>query len=261
MKSSKKAQQPRPKYKHNLGASDSTFNRFKAFAEPLVEDTNDAMRNTLYRAEAFPPNIPAHIIVAFLQYLSQRENIEEEITLQHEQINKNFIEHWDTWIPTIKPREESALSSVSPHHEQPQSLHHTETITEKSDNLPLPHLLEIPATPRTEPPGTKPKNENPDGADNPIKTPEYQRPTLLALRSLGGEAHVSDIIQHMEDHMKPRFSQADLKTNQEGKVIWKNRAQHAREMLQKYGMAQKTDKPMVWAITPSGTERLNTTTN
>ena len=293
----KRNQQPKKRLGRNIDVSISTFERLQKFAEPLTDTPNDAVRKILHQAEAFPNNIPTHIIVEFLKYLGQHEQLKEDLRLQREEATQKFMEYWEDWEPSSGERwEEDALQPLStPWTQQsPDPDRRTDPFlsledairqrTNPAQKIDAPETMarilrgspeEIPQSSDT-PTGretqsleedTRPRRADPKENMNQaqyyqgISSPEYQRPTLRIIEKFGGRAHVNDIIQRLEEEMADRFSPKDLQANRNQRTTWKTRAQHAREILRKNGLIKTTDQQFVWAITPEGRRTIEVMAN
>jgi len=81
---------------------------------------------------------------------------------------------------------------------------------------------------------------------------EYWLPILDLLREAGGRAKGRDVINALEDRLRPRFGRADEDVLEMGEVRWRNRARFARLRMKELGLVSAESPRGVWEITEKG---------
>lgn len=88
-----------------------------------------------------------------------------------------------------------------------------------------------------------------------LKVPqdEYELPILESLSKLGGKARASDVLDELEQRMKPLFSPVDYEFPKTGtEARWRNTARWARAALIQQGLIKAHSERGVWELTQRG---------
>lgn len=88
-----------------------------------------------------------------------------------------------------------------------------------------------------------------------VRTPEnlYYRPILESLKDLGGAAHKSEVLAHVQRRMKETLREVDFKpVHSSNEPRWRNTAAWARNTLVEKGLMRKDSRRGIWEISDSG---------
>ncbi|MCS7081599.1 MAG: winged helix-turn-helix domain-containing protein [Bacteroidota bacterium] len=93
------------------------------------------------------------------------------------------------------------------------------------------------------------------------RTPEedFRLPILRALAALGGQAPVSEVLEHVYAEMKPHLKPFDLQglPSHPKTPRWRNTAQWARQTLVEKGLLRSDSPRGIWAISEQGRKYLD----
>jgi restriction system protein len=93
-----------------------------------------------------------------------------------------------------------------------------------------------------------------------LRTPEdaFKLPLLKTLIEMGGAGRVSDVLDRMENHVKPILTDHDYEPlSSTDELRWRNTAKWARAEMVKEGLLDPNSPYGVWTITPYGNQWMN----
>lgn len=81
---------------------------------------------------------------------------------------------------------------------------------------------------------------------------EYRKPILEYLVASGGRGAAHDILEAVEQKMKPRLTQKDYELLRYGQIRWRTNAMYERKHLVMEGLLKKDSPRGIWEITEQG---------
>lgn len=87
---------------------------------------------------------------------------------------------------------------------------------------------------------------------------EFYLPILFVIEKMGGSAKISDVLDKVEELMKPKLKEVDYEplASDSNILRWRNTAQWARATLVKKGLLASDSPRGVWEITEKGRKEL-----
>lgn len=95
--------------------------------------------------------------------------------------------------------------------------------------------------------GTRVRRNGGNAAETTEKQ-TFHRLIIEILRSCGGRAKTSDVLDEIERQMQGRFLPRDLEVRTDGTLVWKNRAQWERLNMVKDGILRNDSRHGVWEL-------------
>lgn len=86
---------------------------------------------------------------------------------------------------------------------------------------------------------------------------EYRKAILECLLAIGGRATAHDVLEAVEQKMKPRFTREDYGLLRYGQIRWRTNAMYERKHMVMEGLLKRDSPRGIWEISDKGRQWLS----